>query len=192
MPLLLLACALVMGSHRIVVASQQRIAMQSRLDICALSLLKKREALARSLVSGNQVIRATSVAIYFARGIRIFAGPVGQVVGGVGEQALLRVNQTAARWQDLQLMRYQAMELAGLRCGNTPYSRGPAFCLITPSLVSATKREKAMMPDIAGPRVFLKKPLARADCRGRGARTTLRLDGDTTLTRANFSDRYEK
>lgn len=191
-PLLLLACALLIGSYRIVTASQQRIAMQSRLDVCALSLLKKREALAGRLVSGNQVIRATTIAIYFARGLRIFTGPVGQAMGALSEQALVRLNQAAARWQDFELMRYQAMEMAGLRCGHTPFSRGTAFCLIAPALATATKREQTMMPDIAGPRVFLQAPLARADCRGRGARTTLRLDGDISLTRADFRDRYEK
>jgi hypothetical protein len=175
-----------------VAASQQRIAMQSRLDICALSLIKKRERLAKSLAEGNQVIRTTALGIYSLRGLRILTGPLGQVLAGIGEQALLRMNQLAARWQDLQLSRYQAMEILGLRCQATPYSGGPAICLMAPALASATKREPALMPDVSGPRVFLRAPLARADCRGKGARTILRLDGDPTLTRAEFSDRYEK
>lgn len=192
LPLLLLACVFLMGSYRIVTASQQRIAMQARLDICALSLIKKREALARSLTSGNQVIRITAIGIYAARGVRLLTGPIGQVLAGIGEQALLRANQLAARWQDLQLARYQALELAGLRCAATPYSSGPALCLITPALASATKREPALMPDVMGPKIFLRPPLARADCRGKGARAFIRLDGDLSLTRAEFSDRYEK
>lgn len=192
LPLLLLACGLLVGSHKIITASQQRIAMQSRLDICALSLIKKRQRLAHSLATGNQVIRASSTAIYFARGIRIFSGTVGQVLGGLSEQALLRLNQAAARLQDLELARYQAMELAGLHCGSTPYSKGSAFCLMLPALASATKREPALMPDVYGPRVFLRTPLARADCRGKGARTVMRLEGDPLLTQPKFSDRYEK
>jgi len=183
---------MVAGSHKIVTSSQQRIAMQARLDICALALIKKRERLARSLISGNRVIRATAVAIYMTRGLRLLTGPLGQVAAAMGERALLQANQLAARWQSLSLIRYQAAELAGLRCSPTPFSREPALCLITPALASATKRERALMPDVAGPLVFLRAPLARADCRGKGARTTMSLNGDRTLTRSSFSDRYEK
>jgi hypothetical protein len=166
--------------------------MQARLDICALRLIKKRERLARSLLAGNQVIRTTAAALYMVRGLRLLTGPLGQVAAAMGERALLQANQAAARWQALGLLRYQAAELAGTRCAPTPFSREPALCLLTPPLASSTKRERALMPDVSGPLVFLREPLARADCRGKGARTIMSLHGDRTLTQAKFSDRYEK
>jgi hypothetical protein len=193
LPCLLLAFALLAGTIKVVNASQQRIAMQSRLDICAVRLLEIRRSAAKEFVRTNSILRSTALAIAMARGAILLGGPAGALLGKAGEAALLRLNQATAQWQEARVWFFQARELSLHRCSPTPFSRKEALCQVSPSLKEGLKRSPSLFPDVRGPLQFLKGPLARVRCQSFTLlRTTLVLEGDPSLTTGNFADHYEE
>lgn len=192
LPTLLLALAFLAGTVKVIQFSQQRIAMQSRLDLCALRLVQARRELAVSLVAQNRVIRTTALGIAMARGLSILGGPAGKLLGTLGEAGLLRANQAAAAWQEAKVAHLQAKELLLLRCAPTPYSQKLAACWAQPSIRQALRRAPALFPDVKGAMEFVAAPLGRARCEGGKLSTKMRLEGDQKLIHANFTDAYEQ
>jgi hypothetical protein len=168
------------------------MALQSRLDLCALAMLKKREKLAGRLVWTNRTLEATALGIYASRGLSVLGGPIAAWAGAVGEKALLQLNHAAAHWQDADVLLTAAGELASVPCAHTPFSRKPALCQATPRLKSALQRSPTLFPDVKGPLRFLSAPLGRFECRSKNMATRLRLEGDPHLKQERFSDAYEK
>jgi hypothetical protein len=165
--------------------------MQSRLDVCAVTLLRQREKLLREIGKGNRVIETTAAAIAMLRGFRLLSGPVGQMAGSVGEAALLRANQGMARWQESRRLFVSAKEKTGTVCPFTPFSRELALCRLKPELGALLRRERSPMPDVAGPLLPTAALAGRVECRGgRNVLTRIRLIGDKSLQ--NFTETYEK
>ncbi len=172
--------------------SQQRIAMQSRLDICAVRYLHIRKHFAENLITSNRMIRLTALALYMAKGLSALGGVAGKLLGSLGEAGLKKINHGSAHWQNTQLALYQTKELVAARCAPTPFSKDPAFCQPNSFLKQALQREKALLPDVYGPLVFRTSPLLRVTCTGKKQQTRLSLDGDTQLFKNSFSDFYEQ
>jgi hypothetical protein len=182
-----------LGSAWLVRRIQARVAMQSRLDICAVRIVAGRKRLLEEIVWTNRVLEGTKVSIYAARGAKAVAGPVGAVFGTMTEAALLVLNRATAIGQEARLLAAEAVELSARLCAATPYSRGTAFCAVRPGVRGSLQRESTIFPDVRGPlRHRGRGPLLRADCRGDALRTQLVLEGDPDLERTDFMDRYEK
>jgi hypothetical protein len=191
LPTLVLALLFLLGTARLVQLSQQRVAMQSRLDTCALALVQERRKLARRLSEGNRILELTAAAVAMSRGLRILAGPAGQLLGALGERGLVTLNRSTALLQEQQLALAGAKEAWLAVCRRSPYSRSPAFCRVSPSLSTALRRKPAMFPDLKGPLVALQLPLARAHCWGAGGlETRIRLEGNSRL--GTQGDYYER
>lgn len=190
-PLLLLLLIGLAGLLKVARAAQADVALQARLDVCAVRLAVARAATLSRLTRANQGLRLTALGIYAARGAKA-AGPVGAVLGGASELVLLRMNQGLAFYQDGEHLQASALELAGLACAAGRYSREPAWCLAQPSLASALRREQALFPDVKGPLVHRQggRRLARFHCAGGRRRSGIELSGSSDLSKNDFSDHY--
>lgn len=191
-PLLLLALLFLAGTVEIISRTQRKVALQSRLDICAVELAVGRKKLFEHLASTNDWLRITGTGIAMARGAMILGGPAGVLFGKMGEQALLLANRATALEQDLQIHATRAKELLRVRCRATNFSRESAFCVATPSLVSALRRNATLFFDVKGAMEFrsVKTELTKVNCRTLSLRTEIRLTGDPTLTKGEFREAY--
>lgn len=192
--LLFLLLTTFLGTAALVRRMQDRIAMQSRLDICAVSLLQKRKNLFHEIAELNRFIRLTVYGVSVARGLTVVTGPVGRVFGGLSEKALVQLNRTLAQTQDARVALAVAVESMNAVCPSTAYSKGPAFCRAGPSLAGSFVRERTIFPDLRGAK-RLKSSASRVshvECRGGRMLTRIRLEGDPTLEKGSFQDRYEK
>jgi hypothetical protein len=190
-PLLLLLLIGLAGLLKVARAAQAEVALQARLDVCAVRLALARAAILSRLTRANQGLRLTALGIYAARGAKA-AGPVGAVLGGASEMVLLRMNHSLALYQEGERMRASAVELTGLACSAGRYSREPAWCLAQPSLAAALRREQALFPDVKGPLVHREggRRLARFHCAGGRRLTGIELSGTSDLSKNDFSDHY--
>lgn len=190
--LLLLFLTLMFGSLKVILKSQQRDALQSRLDLCAVQLATRRERLLERLTLWNLGLETTIYGIYVARGIRI-AGPIGAIAGGASETMLLQLNHSLALAQKGALTTGIAMETINTRCNPTHFSDEPAFCVVSPPLSHSLRREATLFPDLEGPMVHRNTTteLVRMSCRaGRSLKSTLSVQGDTRLRKTGFTDVY--
>lgn len=126
--LLFLLLTLFLGTAALVRRTQEKIALQSRLDICAVRIVQRRKNLLKEVAHLNTAIRATVYGTYVARGLIIVTGPAGRIVGGLGVKGLVKLNRTLARWQDVRIKLAAGMEALDTYCRPTPYSESPAFC----------------------------------------------------------------
>ena len=178
-----------LGSVKLVLHSQSKVALQSRLDICAVKRATAREQLYRSIARSNFYLQGTVYGIYAARGLRLLPGA--NIFAAVGEQALLAANRAISAWQELQIVSTQAGELAGIRCAPTPFSKEPAFCTTSPGLRGVLRRKKPFFPDIKGVYASPLKKLGRVNCLASlKMRTALEIRGDPELWQTNYDDTY--
>ncbi len=194
LPILLLLLLFFAGSVSVALRAQARIALQSRLDICAVKLALGRKRALENLASTNLALRSSVTAIYVARGLLVAGGPVG-AAGAGGQSALLRVNQTLALAQNLLLTKLAAAEAQSWICRATKYSHEKAGCLLSPPALTAFRREKTLFPDVRGALVHRREGplLASVRCAGgKGLVTEIALRGDAHLVRARFEENYER
>jgi hypothetical protein len=143
LPLLLLLGAFFLGSLKAALHAQARVALQSRLDICAVELSEGRQTVLARLTKTNAALRLNVKAIYVARAAKN-AGPYGMAAGSAAEAVLLPINRALALLEDGLLFAAQAKELASLRCRPDLYSSSSAFCAATPPIASAVSRENTL------------------------------------------------
>ena len=191
LPLLLTLLLGLAGFLKLAARAQAAVALQARLDVCAVKLATHRGRSLARLAEANGVLRLTVVGIYAARGAKA-AGPVGAVLGGASEAVLLRMNQGLGLFQAAELARASAAEAALLPCRPGRWSREPAACLATPPLATALRREPTLFPAVSGPLVHRERQgsLARVRCRGGRKKTTLDLHGSRDLRNTDFNDEY--
>ncbi|MGE3262784.1 MAG: hypothetical protein AB7K68_13470 [Bacteriovoracia bacterium] len=193
-PLLLLALLFLVGTVEVISRTQRKVALQSRLDICAVELSVDRKKLFEHLASTNDWLRITGTGIAMARGAMILGGPAGVLFGKMGEQALLLANRATALEQDLRIHATRAKELMRVHCRATNFSRESAFCAATPSLVSALRRNATLFFDVKGAVEFrsMKTELTKVRCHTLSLRTEIRLTGDPTLTKGEVREAYSQ
>lgn len=193
LPLLLALLLGLAGFLKLAARAQAAVALQARLDVCAVRVAVSRERTLARLAKANGVLRLTVTGIYAARGAKA-AGPVGAVLGGASEAVLLRMNQSLSLFQDSQLALASAAEAALLFCRPGRWSAEPAACLATPPLGTALRRERTLFPDVHGPLVHREQQsgrgLARVRCRGGRKKTTLELRGSRDLKGTDYRDEY--
>lgn len=192
LPLLLALLLGLAGFLRLAASAQAAVALQARLDVCAVRLAASRERALSRLARANGVLRLTVTGIYAARGLKA-AGPVGAVLGGASEAVLLRMNQGLGLFQAAELTRASAAELALLPCRADRWSTEPAACLASPALATALRRERTLFPDVTGVLVHREqngRSLARFRCRGGTKKTTLELLGSRDLSDTDYRDEY--
>jgi hypothetical protein len=193
-PLLLLFLLFLAGSLKVAWRTQEKMALQSRLDVCALRMALERKSTLNSLVNWNLGIQATAWGIYAARGVKVL-GPVGAAVGGASEIVLLRTNAALAAAQEAQLRAAGMKELYRLRCEGGTFSSEPAFCTPSPSLHKALKRQSALFPDVKGTLSHESRngSLATFRCRSGGSdKATVELSGDGRLLKKGFRDAWQE
>lgn len=191
-PVVLLMVMFLLGSLKLAALSQEKAALQSRLDLCAVRLAATRERLFQRLARTNQALKVTVLGIYAARAARL-GGPIAAAAGAAGELALLRANHALALLQSGYMTAASATETRDLSCRASPYSEGPAFCQASPSLLSALERERTLYHDVRGHLVHRRKGrlLAEIRCRGaKGLSTALQVRGDPELAAGGFHDIY--
>jgi|GEM_PF-5138410 len=188
-PVLLLLTLFLAGSLKVAWKTQAKVALQARLDVCALRMALERKATLALLVRENQAITLTVLGIYAARGAKA-AGPVGAVLGGVSEAVLLRTNKSLALLQDSQLRIAGLKELGRFGCETGRYSREPAGCLPSPTLFKATSRNSTLFPDVKGTLRHERngQALASFHCRGGLASAAVELRGNGDLLTDGFTD----
>lgn len=189
-PVLTLALLFFAGSVATVRSAQRRVALQSRLDICAVRAAAERKQVLARITETNQQIRWTVTAISMARGASLVTGPIGAVALRVGQAALVRANGALALWQEKQLALAAAGEWRRSLCTPTPYSDTSAYCLSRPPIRAALRREKTIFIDVRGPLVHAGQSTHR--CFADGLVSTVELTGDPALREKRFRDQYRQ
>jgi hypothetical protein len=191
-PLLLVALIALIGSVQVINLTLKKVALQSRLDICAVELAVTRKELFASITSSNRWLRITAKGIAIARGAMIFGGPAAALLGSMGERALLLANKGAFLAQGAKLAFATAKEMSRLKCKATSFSNEAAFCAASPTLLTAFEREETVFPDVKGGLVLKSgtQKLSTILCQGWRARTEISLEGDDSLTEKNFAENY--
>ncbi|MGZ3696065.1 MAG: hypothetical protein ACXWQO_18585 [Bdellovibrionota bacterium] len=187
-PLLLLALLFLVGSLKVIRHTLQEVALQSRLDVCAVDLAVGRKKLMESLVSTNRWVELTADGVAVARGVMLILPPL----GAMGEEALLAANKLAALEQDAEIAWATAKEIKRLKCAANSFSNQNAFCVATPPLPTAFKRREKLFEDVSGG-FELKNPkseLSRIRCMALSRRTELSLTGDPALKQRKFNEKY--
>lgn len=191
-PTLLLLSAFFLGSLAVTARTQARVALQARLDACAVRLAVRREHLLARLVHTNAALEATVVAINAARAAMLVPGA--GAAAAETAQAMVQANQAIARGQDLAVSLGALAETRLMRCAPDAFSRETAACWPSPSLATALARRPTLFPDVAGRLRHRRGPgraPARITCRGpRGLATELAVIGDGELIRGGFRDEY--
>ena len=196
-PILALGTLFLAGSLDALLRAQEKEALQSRLDICAVRLAVSRKHLLERLVDWNSALRLSIKEINLARGIMILAGPEGAAAGSGAESVLLELNHGLAKLQDGALALHTGEEMNQMNCAPSPFSKTFAFCTASPPLLLSFQREKTFFPDVDGALVQKgsARELANIRCQGRPSSgkalaTKLVVRGDGTLSRKNFTDAY--
>jgi hypothetical protein len=187
--------ALFLASLEVAWSAQRRVALQSRLDVCAVKLALARERLLERLTETNAPLEATVLGIYAARAVS--AVPIVGAISAADAQALVVANQLLAAGQDAIVLAGAAREAAGLVCQPDAYSREPAWCLVTPPPPGAFARRTTLFPDVKGTLAHRsgEEAVAKVRCRGgRGAgmETELAVRGDAGLREKGFRDVYQR
>ena len=193
--LLALLFLFLVGTKKLTQLTQDRIGEQSRMDICSVKITHERENLFKNLVTTNKVLNFTKIGIYSLRGIEIFAGPTGMLLGGFGERALLAMNKSAAQWQKLSIATAMASEIANISCAKTPYSNANIYCRGSPTLATAFHRTTTLLPDVVGELEMKdqKEPISKIKCSGfHNLTSEIHISGSATLMEDNFFDRFKK
>lgn len=191
-PLLLVGLLFLAGSVEVIRRSQAKVALQSRLDVCAVELAVGRQKLFRSLTSTNRWMRITATGIAMARGAMLLTGPVGAMLSGMGMRAMMLLNRALALEQQIEIAAATGKEALRLICRSNQFSREMASCWASPPLLSHLIREKTLFPDVNGPIVFRKsgRDLSLVRCMALSARTEIRIEGDPTLTKKGWEESY--
>lgn len=179
------------GTLEIVKLTQMQIATQARLDACAVRLSTTRMNILKTLVSSNQLLQSSRYAIYAARGAKLI--PVANVFAGLSEAALVKLHQSIGLYQNARLKILSLIEIKNSICNVDPFSSTPAYCKITPNLIAASERDRALFPDLSG-NLFIKpnNTLGQIYCFSTGLSSKIFIHGNKQLSSANFSDTYEK
>lgn len=146
-PLLLLALLALGGTLRVVKLSQQRIAMQSRLDICAAKLVEARLNTVRKIEKTNPALEASYWAVAAARGLMV-AGPVVGSFAALGQKALVQLNRGLYLAQESARAAGRMQELRLSLCAATPFSRDPVLCELRPTLENLYRRKSSAFGDV--------------------------------------------
>jgi hypothetical protein len=189
-----LALLFLLGTLKVVHQSHTKIALQSRLDICAVKHALGREQFLRQMARSNKYLRWSIRAVNLARGLRV-AGiifPPAGMAGAMGEQAALRANEFISKYQDANVFGLQGAEAISLPCRATPFSAELAGCYITPLVQRALMREKPLFPDLRGELRWTKPELGKVTCASGITRTRIRISGDLNLSDPDYWDEYEK
>ena len=72
----------------------REIALQSRLDVCAVALTTQRMHFYENITDTNKYLKTTVYGVYALRGASLIPIPGLQILGKIGEQALLNANKT--------------------------------------------------------------------------------------------------
>jgi hypothetical protein len=183
LPVLALFMLFFLGTLRFTTRAQGRVALQSRLDVCAVRAAVARERLYGQLAKANEGVNDTKLAIYAMRAAALVPGAGEAALAG--QEALLTLNKSLAAAEDALVLAGEAEELARLRCGPTVYSSAErAACVATPPLALALEHEETLFPDVRGPLQHRSstRALAKIRCMGvDGLRTTLEVRGDPGL-----------
>jgi hypothetical protein len=186
--------AFLLGALSVAAKEQARVALQARLDVCAVRIAAARERLFSRLVTTNRALEGTVLGLYAARGA-LLLGPGGAALGGLSEAALLRANGALAAAESALVAAAQAGELAAARCAPTTVSRETALCAALPPLAELLAREPTLFPDVRGRLRGRAEAdgLGRIRCFGeRGLVTVLAVQGDQGLLQEGFHDGYER
>ncbi len=173
-PLVLLLTAFFLGSLRAAESAQARVALQSRLDVCAVRLAVARERLLKQISRTNTALEVNIAAIYAGRAAMAIPGAGAGAAAAV--QALLAVNASLAASQTGLLALAQAREVSAIRCAPDSYSVELAGCFANPPVASAFERNATLFPDVKGTLAFRDAgsgDLAKIRCASRGLVTTL-------------------
>lgn len=166
LPLLLLALLALGGTLRVVKLSQQRIAMQSRLDICAAKLVEARLKTERVIENTNPTLEASYWAVAAARGL-VVIGPVVGSLAALGQKALVQLNRSLAVAQESALAAGKLQELRLSLCSPTPFSREAVFCEMHPQLEKLHRRKTSVFGDLRRSLETLGKETGVARCQAR-------------------------
>ena len=193
LPVLALLAIFLVGTWRFTERAQARVALQSRLDECAVRAAVARERLFARLGAANAGVNDTKLAIYALRAAALVPGAGEAAMAG--QEALLALNKSLAAAEDLLLATGAAAELGKLRCPPTSYSHEAAACVALPPVGAALEHEETLFPDVRGPLRHRKegRRLARIRCAGpHGLSTTLEVTGDPGLrSMKGYEDAYE-
>lgn len=193
-PLLAVFLLCFLGGIRLTVLAQNRVALQSRLDICAIERAVKRKNALQRIVELNQALDKSAKAIYAARAA-VLTG-VGAAAGAAALPALLAVNQTAHRAQQALVYALTAKEAAASLCQPTQHSAERAGCLVTPLLASALAEKHALFPDVSEgvwQKAHSGEELAAVRCQAlKRLKTKIVVLGQSGLLDHQFRDRYEE
>jgi hypothetical protein len=191
LPFLLLVSVTLAGSLKLAWSSQAKVALQSRLDLCALRLATERKKTLQRLQKSNQALALTITGIYLARGVKVM-GPVGTVLGGASEAAMLRMNNLLAVGQEAEILGLAARETRHMRCAPTHYSREEAYCWPSPLALKSLRRETTFFPDVKGTLTHESRDgaLARFRCRRPPLAASVELRGDARVKTGSFRDAY--
>ena len=194
-PWILLLFFLVLGVFYVGTHVQNAIALESRLDICALQTIHSRMRLFQSLSESNAVLHKIQITIDAIRGTKVI--PIVGELSTLGEPALLELAKLIKLAQDQQIIEETIKEGSQLNCRKNKYSAERAACLFAPITHAQLHRETTLFPDVPG-RISLlntQQSLAVIRCQSLFStklyQSSIALLGDPKLFERNFTYVYE-
>lgn len=192
--LVFLASIFFIGSLKLILSAQKRVAIKSRLDICAVSLATSRETFLRDMAISNQYVTISVTAVYIARGLMLV--PWTAPAAAIGANVAKVANRGMTAWQDGKILAQEAIEKFRMKCPATPFSDELIGCALSkPFIRPSIKRTSAFFPDIKNVYEWRNQDLGFVTCTVLTdplTYTTLDLRGDPTLTIDDYTDAYSK
>jgi hypothetical protein len=170
-PLIILTLA---ASVSLALRSQERLALQFRLDTCAIEVMDQRIQQITQLEQSNSLMQPLRLVVYAARGTKV----VSAGASTIGEAAALIALRTIARGQEALILKARAQELWQRNCRTNKFSAQLAVCQF--AVTPAPSRKPALFPDVPGDinlervKIF---SVSCADWVGKNMRTNLILKG---------------
>ncbi len=194
-PWILLLFLLVLGLFYIGTHVQNAIALESRLDICALQTIHSRMRLFQSLSESNAMLHKIQITIDAIRGTKVI--PIIGELSTLGEPALLSLAKLIKLAQEQKIIEETIKESSQLICRKNKFSAENATCLFTPITLAQLYRESTLFPDVPG-RISLlnaQQILAVIRCQSMFSsklyQSSIALLGDPKLFERNFTYAYE-
>lgn len=182
---------------QILAESQAKLAMEHRLQVCALQVIDRSAALVRRIRNTNRSMNPLREIVYAARSLRLVPGAAA-VVATVAERTALYGLKALKLSQDIAISQNQ-FENARLQiCRATKFSATVALCQTPKLSLESTVRKKTLYTDVPGDLVF-RRPLTsifHAKCsalkhRSNSFAASAALVGDNLLRKNDLGYAYQ-
>jgi hypothetical protein len=193
LPWIWLLFLLLLGLFTVGMHSENALALEARLDICAVDRIATRRALYDFLVGTNKALQKTKLALYAIRSTKPI--PVLGELGSMTEPALLAFANSLKAIQEAKISIGGIKEISKLQCEASPYSNLSAICAFQPITLTNFQREETLFADIPGRLSLSEGSLIDISCSGFFSKkiyiSKMSMQGDSKLYEPGFTYAYQ-